>query len=109
MIKKQYQKQYHKNISLKNNVVNILRINYIACKNGLYKSEIETIKSTILNSSKLFSLRKINRIIKANKSLQESLVNHFSKSFGLELELSPFINYDNKPKGILYYMDVIKK
>ena len=103
-------KQYHKNISLKNNVVNILRINYIACKNGLCKSEIETIKSTILNSSKLFSLRKINRIIKANKSFQESLVNCFSKSFGfgLELELSPVITSD-KPKGILYYMDFVKK
>ena len=99
-------KQYHKNISLKNNVVNILRINYIARKNGLCKSEIETIKSTILNSSKLFSLRKINRIIKANKSFQESLVNCFIKSFGLEL--SPVINYDKPPKGILYYMDFVK-
>ena len=101
-------KQYHKNISLKNNVVNILRINYIAHKSGLCNSEIETIKSTILNSSKLFSLRKINRIIKANKRFQESLVNCFSKSFGLELELSPVIT-SNKPKGILHYMDFVKK
>lgn len=101
-------KQYHKNVLLKNNVVNILRINHVARKNGLCKSEIETIKSTILNTSKLFSLRKINRIIKSNKSFQESLVNCFSKSFGLELELSPVIT-SNKPKGILYYMDFVKK
>ena len=107
-MKQMRKKQYHKNISLKNNVVNILRINYIARKNGLCKSEIETIKSTILNSSKLFSLRKINRIIKATKSFQESLVNCFSKSFGLELELSPVIT-SNKPKGILHYMDFVKK
>ena len=107
-MKQMKKKQYHKNILLKNNVVNILRINYIACKNRLCKSEIETIKSTILNSSKLFSLRKINRIIKANKHFQESLANCFSKSFGLELELSPVINSD-KPKGILHYFDVVKK
>lgn len=97
-------KQYHKNISLKNNVVNILRINHVARKNGLCRGEIEAIKSIILNSSKLFSLRKINRIIKATKSFQE----RFSKLFGLGLELSPVINYDKPPKGNLYYMDFVK-
>lgn len=108
IMKQMKKKQYHKNILLKNNVVNILRINYIARKYGLCKSEIETIKSTILNTSKLFSLRKINIIIKSNKSYLESLVNCFSKSFGLELELSPVITSD-KPKGILHYFDFVKK
>lgn len=100
-------KKYNKNTSLKNNVVNILRINHVARKNGLCKLEIELLKSQLKNS-KLLSLRKINRIIKLNKSFQESLVNCFSKSFGfgLELELS---SVSDKPKGILHYMDFVKK
>lgn len=95
-------KQYHKNISLKNNVVNILRINHVARKNGLCKLEIELLKSHLKNSTKLLSCRKINNIIK----LKNSLVDMFRKSLGLEL--SPFITLV-KPKGDLYYMDFIKK
>ena len=95
-------KQYHKNISLKNNVVNILRINHVARKNGLCKLEIELLKSHLKNSKLLLSCRKINNIIK----LKNSLVDMFKKSLGLEL--SPFIT-SVKPKGDLYYMDFIKK
>jgi hypothetical protein len=98
-------KQYHKNISLKNNVVNILRINHVARKNGLCKLEIELLKSHLKNS-KLLSCRKINNIIKLNKRYQNSLVDMFTKSLGLEL--SPFITLV-KPKGVLYYMDFVKK
>lgn len=95
-------KQYHKNISLKNNVVNILRINHVSRKNGLCKLEIELLKSHLKNSKLLLSCRKINNIIK----YQKSLVDMFTKSFGLEL--SPVITSD-KPKGILHYFDFVKK
>lgn len=104
-MKQMRKKQYHKNISLKNNVVNILRIIHVARKNGLGKLEIELLKSQLKNS-KLLSFRKINNIIKINKTYQNSLVNMFTKSFGLEL--SPVINSD-KPKGILHYIDFVKK
>ena len=97
-------KQYHKNISLKNNVVNILRINHVSRKNGLCKLEIELLKSHLKNSKLLLSCRKINNIIK----YQKSLVDMFTKSFGFGLELSPVITSD-KPKGILHYIDFIKK
>ena len=93
-------KQYHKNISLKNNVVNILRINHVSRKNGLCKLEIELLKSHLKNSKLLLSCRKINNIIK----YQKSLVDMFTKSFGLEL--SPV---SDKPKGILHYIDFVKK
>ena len=46
-MKQMKKKQYHKNILLKNNVVNILRINYIARKNGLCKLEIELLKDNV--------------------------------------------------------------
>lgn len=93
-------KQYHKNISLKNNVVNILRIIHVARKNGLRKLEIELLKYHIKNSKLLLSCRKINNIIKYHKSL----VDMFTKT--CELELSPVINSD-KPKGILNYIDFV--
>ena len=105
IMKQMRKKQYHKNRLLKNNVVNILRINHVAHKNGLCKLEIELLKSHLKNS-KLLSCRKINNIIKLNKTYQNSLVNMFTKSLGLEL--SPVINSD-KPKGILHYMDFVKK
>ena len=95
-------KQYHKNILLKNNVVNILRINHVSRKNGLCKLEIELLKSHLKNSKLLLSCRKINNIIK----YQKSLVDMFTKSIGLEL--SPVITSD-KPKGILHYFDFVKK
>lgn len=98
-------KQYHKNISLKNNVVNILRIIHVARKNGLCKIETELLKSQLKNS-KLLSCRKINNIIKLNETCKKSLVNMFIKS--LELELSQVIN-SNKPEGILHYIDFGKK
>jgi hypothetical protein len=98
-------KQYRKNISLKNNVVNILRINHVAHKNGLCKLEIELLKSQLKNS-KLLSFRKINNVVKINKIYHKSLVDMFTKSLGLEL--SQVINSD-KPEGILYYMDFVKK
>ena len=98
-------KQYYKNISLKNNVVNILRIIHVARKNVLPKHEIELLKSQLKNS-KLLSCRKINNIIKLNKTCKKTLVNMFIKS--LELELSQVINSD-KPNGILNYIDFVKK
>lgn len=98
-------KQYHKNISLKNNVVNILRIIHVARKNGLCKLETESLKSQLKNSN-LLSCRKINNIIKLNKICKKNLVDMFVKSLGLEL--SQVIN-SNKPEGILYYIDFVKK
>lgn len=104
-MKQMRKKQYHKNVLLKNNVVNILRIIHVARKNGLCKLEIELLKSQLKNS-KLLSCRKINNIIKLNKTYHKSLVDVFIKSLGLEL--SPVINSD-KPKGILHYIDFVKK
>ena len=96
----------HQTNSLKYKVINILRINQLVRKQNLHRIEIDIIKSILLKSSKLLSYRKINNIIKLNKTYQNTLVDMFTKSFGLEL--SPVINYDKPPKGNLYYMDFVK-
>ena len=90
----------HQSKSLKYKVINVLRINLSARKQNLHRNEIDTIKSTLLKSSKLLSWKKINSTIKLSKTFQERIETIYY-AFSTSMLKNPILKSDEFLNNIL--------